>query len=362
MRKASPPENRLTHSVTTLEVLGSTAAQAQPAAVNDGLRSAIRYDLLRTVLWSLTRSGEAAHVVRVLNLAFNSEPCPTAGSIMTASARRDRLRRCLDELEEAGDAEALDDGRWIPAPVRVVPLPGSHSEKLLVGGVPSALLGKDLGDSIVAHGAFRRTSGEAIQRALGLSAESLESWSGIPDGTIREWGKAILGGRLSPYQEDAGKDSVFMLYAPQKARRYAIQTKRWERPWKEAQGRFLAQRSRIFGVVEYRLVEVNRGKVSHSSACLAPGEARRLRYAVDAIEENPTRVHWESQPPQERLEFWSELPKAEQRLFTSLGRLTVDEDRYYPRVWDFESRHWDLVRRRLEQLEVFVSPRHRTRT
>jgi hypothetical protein len=291
------------------------------------------------------------HVLRVLNCAVEiaSVAANDDGAVV-----RERLRSCLEELGEAGDAVSLDDGRWMPAPVRVVPLVHAAAPALLVGGVPTTLLGPDLKKDVIAHGAFRRLRTCLISETLSLPSETLESWNRAPSQALKDWGQAMLNAPLSEYREPQRDESAFRIYAPAKARQGATQLRRWVDRFGDLSGRYLAERSRVFGAREYRVVEIISGRVARSGAVLAPGEDRRLRYAADALAHNPTRVQWKKGRGDVTVTLWSEVPRSEQRLFAALGCLERTEGAYYPRRWHFDHEDASLVRERLRSLSVSI--------
>ncbi|HYG67423.1 MAG TPA: hypothetical protein VD838_07175, partial [Anaeromyxobacteraceae bacterium] len=184
--------------------------------------------------------------------------------------------------------------------------------------------------------------------------ETLESWSRAPTQRLEDWGRAVLTAPLSDYREPQRDESAFRIYAPEKARPGATQLRRWTDRFSDLSGRYLAERSRVFGAREYRVVDLSRGRVERSGAILAPGEDRRLRYAADALAQNPTRVQWKKGRDDVTVTLWSEMPRSEQRLFGALGCLAVTAGAYYPRRWQFARADAPLVRERLRSLSVSI--------
>lgn len=304
--------------------------------------------LVRTVLWALTREGPT-HILRLTNQLLDLATS-NAGTV-DEPALRSRFRRILDDLADAGDILELAGGRWHPAAVREVDLGGLGNGRLLVGGVPTTALPAELRGRIVHDRAFRRVHDDGIREAIGLPIEQLDSWAGAPTDPLAEWAKAILGSALAPY---AGQDggSSWRVYAPQEARRGAPQRWRWLERFDAVSGRLLADRRRIFGAREYRVIEVRQGRVERSGAILLPGEARRLKYAMDALAGNPVEAASESMAETLKLTLWSELPRPELRLFAALGSLEVPADRYYPRIWRISGPAREVAVQRLHALGV----------
>ena len=310
---------------------------------------ALNCALVRTVLWALTRDGRPAHILRVMNLLLDL--ATSHAEAVDEQALRGRLRRILDDLADAGDILELAGGRWHPAAVREVDLGGLGNGHLLVGGVPTSALPGGLRGRVVHDRAFRRVHDDRIREALGLPLEHLDSWAGAPAGSMAEWANEILGSGLAPYVRQDGGGS-WHLYAPAEARRGARQRRRWLERFDALSGRFLADRIRIFGAREYRVIEVRQGRVERSGAILLPGEARRLMYAMDSLAANPVEVLVESVGDTLKLTLWSELPRPELRLFAALGSLEVPADRYYPRTWRIAGPARDVAIQRLHALGV----------
>ncbi len=338
---------------TDLSYVAEEAIRDYVLPLGGAAGEATEYDVLRLVTWSLTRSQEPAHVVRVLNCAVElarsfallSEP---------AEAVRDRLRGRLEDLAEAGDLVWLDEGRWLPAAVRQVPLGDGREGALLVGGIPTSSLPREMGTNVLAHGAYRRLRSLAPFAELALPSEQLDAWTLAPPEPLKEWGQDILQAPLPEYREPQRDESAFRVYLPSRARPGSTQLRRWSDRVGEVSGRYLAERSRVFGAREYRVVELASGRVIKSGNVLAPGEATRLRYALDALSGNPTRVSWHENRDAVVVTLWSSIPRAEQRLLAALGCLEICE-RSYPRRWHFARADAPIVRARLEALAVTIA-------
>jgi hypothetical protein len=269
------------------------------------------------------------------------------------SQRREQLRRILDELSDAGDLVSLPEGRWLPAPTREVILNLDSDERLIVGGVPTNVLPKELRRQIVHHGPYRRVMGPALGDALELPKESMTSWTRGLDRSIVNWSEEILNVELVPYQEPYD-GSRLRIYAPELITKGSLQINRWcERP-KELSGRYLAVRERVFGVKEFRIVELKRGTVVASNDCLAPGDARRLMYALDSRANKPVEIQFGVKGGRFFIVLRSELPRSEQRLFGALGTLVVPEGAYYPRTWWFAECYRTIITQALLALGVIL--------
>lgn len=333
---------------TSIRPLPSAGArEASPVAVSSPLVQ--HCALLRACLWAQAQHGSAVHVLRLLNLAVDLAT-ESAGEAPPPGLREE-LRQALDELAEAGDAISLDQGRWLPAALREVPLPSSDGERLLVGGLPSEALPDALRGLVTSHGPFRRVRGPALGEALALPTEELNTWAGAPEEPLSTWAERLLQAQLESYSAPP-EGLNLRVYAPERADARTPQGFRWTEDLKGLSGRYLSQRQRPFGAREYGLVDLDGGRPNARGAVLLPGEARRLMYAFDAKAGRPTYVGRSYSKETFSLTLGSELPRSEVRLLAVLGTLHVDEGRYYPREWRLPLRVEQLVSTRLLGLGV----------
>jgi hypothetical protein len=306
--------------------------------------------LARGLLWAMTRGGDPAHVLRMVNAGV--DVCGADGGDAERAVRA-RLREALDELAEAGDAIEVGGGHWLPAAVREVAGDASLSTRLLVGGLPTDVLPTHLQAFVDAHGPFRHVHGDALRAELELPTQPLEAWADVPNASLQAWAASLLQSKLPAYSEppDGGR---FRFYSPGAAPRGAVQRARWdERP--PDHGRLLVERRRPTGAREYRIAEVSGRRVERCAAVLLPGEHRRLMYALDERAKNPTRVDVTRADGGLLVVLRSELPWAEQRLFGALGRLLPNaSNNCYPRTWRFDLAHEEAVLARLAALCVVL--------
>jgi len=314
--------------------------------VPDGL--AADCELLRSCIWSLSNGTSPVHILRVLNLALS-----LWDEDQDVHQRRERLREALEELSETGDLVSLPEGRWLPAFTREVSLETNTDERLIVGGLPTGILPDELKRLITHHGPYRRVQGALLGEALDLPKESVASWAGALTESLEEWAGERLNVKLDRYNEPQ-EGSRIRVYAPELARERSTQAKRWfERP-SSISGRFLAARERVFGAREYRIVELREGVIYLIGDTLAPGEARRLMYALDTAAGKPVEVRLGTKGGSLSVTLRSELPRSERRMFGSMGVLEVPESDYYPRTWWFEDRYREPVLSRLQSLRVRI--------
>ena len=304
--------------------------------------------LLRSCIWSLSSAARPVHVLRVLNLVLT-----TWDSDQDVLERREHLHEALEELSDAGDLVSLPEGRWLPAPTREVLLESGSDERLLVGGLPTGVLPTELKKLIVHHGPYRRVKGQMLGDALQLPKESVESWAGSPPKELESWAEKVLSIKLVPYVEPR-EGTRIRIYTPELARDRSPQAKRWfDRP-AGISGRYLAVRERVFGLREYRIVELQNGAVVASNESLSPSDGRRLMYALDLRAGKPVEVQIGAKNGSLSVTLRSELPRSEQRLFGALGVLEVPEEDYYPRTWRFPERYRHIVLSKLQDLRVKI--------
>lgn len=89
-----------------------------------------RAECIRATLWAVTNAGEIP--VYVTRLIGSTEPLLKPDPNFRIARLRSQekgpepkemIREALDEMELVGDVARLPDGYWLPAPLRVVPLP-----------------------------------------------------------------------------------------------------------------------------------------------------------------------------------------------------------------------------------------------
>ncbi|MGN7918752.1 hypothetical protein [Lysobacter sp. 22409] len=292
-----------------------------------------QFELLRSTVWSLATPTGRVHINRILSVALPAWRVQSEDKHASDEGLRAELRSGLSALQDAGDLIELRGGYWVPATVRLVELPQGAGH-LLIGGMPSDLL--PIGqDRIRVQGLYRHLSAPPASLTRLLPCESLASWSRLPTyASLLDWGRGVIDSiERQPYSPSA-QDS-FEFYLPGRARKATPQFKRWFTDTEAATGTLLARRTRAYGAREYRLIDVDSGRLVGSSTL--PGiDVRRLMYCLDLEAQNPVSAQHtlgEDGP------FWlltSELPRPEQRLFSVFGGLTVPEDRPFERRWVFE--------------------------
>lgn len=309
--------------------------------------------LIRNYLWTLSNKGtEPVHIRRLLNMAVQVEVDDLGSLHLAEQRRRERLHEALNELSNSLDIFELPNGRWMPAPVRLVHINNS-GEYLLIGGLPTNLLPEDIANEVIHHGPFRRVKGNKLCKAFELPTESLCSWLNIPSEDLLLWSKEIMEKTvLEPFEL---KDiSRFEIYFSQKP--VNLQVYRWvENSQNIRNGRYLARRYTVMGL-NYRIAEIKNNQIIKLGIPMFGfGDPRRLMYGIDALNNNPIKVAIEKNSDSFCVTIQSELPRAENRLFAALGMLTVPEDKYYPRIWHFNKNDIYQIENSLKTLKVKFS-------
>ncbi len=338
----------------TLRPVSESEAQ-RAAFVSLGLEGGaspadIRIELLRALAWALTGGARPVHIVRLLNRAIDLAT-NLGGTGLEPEFLREVLRSELQSLAAAGDLAELDSGLWLPAPTRLVEVGEGVEFSLLVGGIPSRMLAEAVRIDVSRNGPFRLLKRRAAA-LLSYPLEPLSEWARKPNEPLDAWGRYLLDSDIPEFTEtqDGAK---LELYLPARANRGAPQFKRWYERYEDAKGRFIARRIRVYGAREYRIVEVDRKRVTRSGAILTRHEARRLMYAVDSAANNPTRAKWMARGEGGDLVLTSELPESERRIFGAMGVFEPNPERVYERRWTF-SAHGRQILDTLRDLHIDV--------
>ena len=330
-------------------------AEAWPARVTP---LSVRGEALRSALWALSAGGsELVYVTRLLHAA-RPLALPTAlgvgGVVSDDEAEFTLLRQVLDELEAMGDVASLPHGRWLPAPMRFVPLDAAR-RWVLLGGCPTHCLPAALLECLEHNGVARLLTSDPTRLGLSLPVQAQHDWTRAPREPLIEWARRVVeGAKVKPF-EDA--EASFEYYAPAKARKN-WQFHRWVvRMETLPDGRYLARQTARFGATSYSVVEVHQGSVVSTGALgIDEGDVRRLMYGIDALTGWSVRVDVSRRDAAWCFKLRNELPSAEHRLLTAIGRLRLPPgDAYYPRVWEVTGRYAVQAVRALRGLCVSLS-------
>ena len=262
------------------------------------------------------------------------------------------MRDTLNELELLGDVASLPHGYWLPSPLHLVSLPLIH-RWILIGGRPFHYLLEDMRTKIEHSGIARFLTKEPDDYGLQQVVQPEDQWCCIPQGTIDTWAlRMLLEAELQPVED---LDTVFEFYAPNPFQSVNSQYFRWISDIQTLKdGRYLI-RSRSRGQISrYAVAEVVRSKViATGSISMKNGDLRRLMYGIDALAKCPIRVQIRATNDTWLFLLKSELPRAEYRLFTTLGFLHLPPDgQYYPRTWEIPNNYGLQAAKILERLGI----------
>lgn len=314
----------------------------------------VRGEALRAALWALSAEGtEPVYITRLLHAARPLVPVPleTADDESENDPALRVLGETLNELEAVGDVAPLPRGCWLPAPLRCVPLPMIH-RWILLGGRPTHRLPRVLRESLEHNGVTRLLTADPAQLGIMLPVQDQEDWTRAPRKPLPEWTRGVVeGATVRPFDDP---EATFDCYAPGVALGN-LQYYRWVTdPNTLPDGRYLARQRAKRGPATYSLVQVRRGRVvATGSLDWDEGDVRRLLYGLDSLAGHPVRVRVTRAGAAWVFELRNELPSAEHRLFTALGRLCLPPDgAYYPRRWEVAARYAVQAARALRHLDV----------
>lgn len=242
-------------------------------------------------------------------------------------------RDLLDDLTEQGDLCYLGEGRWLPAPLRLVPL--SQTYFLLVGGMPTYLLPDDLRRVLRLHGSFRHVDVSEIsalksgqEHPLQWQFQSLEGWLGPSPQTLDDLAHFFDQQELQPITHQSVSNTSFEAYDASIDKPQYV---RWQSLDHVVDGRYLLRDRTPWGAKQYSIGYVSDRRLTKQSHVLHHIDIRRLCYALDAQAGKPTRAIWD--PKHGQLILHSELPGRGRKLLSSIGFLQESHESYYPRRW-----------------------------
>lgn len=308
----------------------------------------VRCELLRSTVWGLASPPSTVHISRVLGAALPTWQLLSSRADASEEGLREELRSALTALDDSGDLLALGGGYWASATCRFVRLPKAGF--LLVGGLPTGLL--PLGE-VEHHGPHRHLNQLPALLATKLPIEDLKSWARLPGRfALQDWAKELTDS-LERQAYTPTSSEPFEFYRPEEGKSGTPQFKRWYEDPGRGDRLLLARRARLYGAQEYRLVETHHGRIA--SACDLIGiDVRRLMYALDQAVGKPVRALYRRSSIGIEWILASELPRAEQRVFATLGTLTVPDDRPHQRRW-LVTRNEALAHELLEGLGIQIA-------
>ncbi len=333
-------------TATVNDALYSFRSQLGLTTVEDGGHlEAVAAAVLRATLWALSAAGaRPVHVLRLLGKARNlwalqALLAPEATS--TLAHENGILEGVLEDLGGLGDFARLSGGTWLPAPLRCVPLP-AVGKFLVLGGVPAHLLPSSAVEAMEHTGVARVLTVDPADCGMSLPRQDLWQWCGALPETAKEWALRLLSSvHLSPVDVS---DREWECYWPLKPGSGGLQYRRWTEQWARLRdGRYLFRRRS--NVQRYYIGQVCEGRLD-GLASLPPGQGvvRRLMYGLDAAYGEPVSVQTWATGDAVWFKVRNELPSAELRLLTALGRFHPAADgQYYPRFWEVPRQYAEQV-------------------
>jgi hypothetical protein len=360
-----------------LSNLGLCSDDTEPTTPAD--ESVIQAEVLRVGLWALSGHGseldaQPVYISRLLHAArrlipleirLSEKPIRTDGESDTDTVLQ-ALHRMLDELETIGDVAALPHGRWLPAPLRCVPLP-DVARWFLIGGIPTRELALSVRGACEHVGPARLLTRDPAGLGLIIATQSREDWLRAPNEPIGLWARSIMeSATLQPFEST---DADHEYYAPgnrgSPESRGNLQYHRWMANVQGLpDGRYLIRRKAVFGPVRYALGQIEQGNLGATATLdLGQGDLRRLLYGLDLLADCPVLVR--PQPLESgswEYALANELPGPENRLFLALGRLRPNSDgSYYPRRWEIPASYVTEASNALHRLGIRVEPKQKPR-
>ena len=318
-------------------------------------KEALRTEILRTVIWNSSASesssspfASAASTRRVLTQA-RAMWMPFTSEFQEGDAEYEELsptdleRDLLDALEEQGDVLSLAGGKWLPAPLRLVPLTNTHY--FLVGGMPTHLLPQAVLATLHFHGGFRHLNEDTFSDTIAVpsyigswATQLLDHWLGPSPLTLEQLLQRFHTQTLQALSNPSRDAQNIEIYVPYINKPQVL---RWRSPDHVPSGRYLMRTQNAWGMNRYSIGEIHDHLLLHQADVPPSTDIRRLCYALDYEAQSPTQVVWDHKDGS--LILKSELPMRERKLLTSIATLRTPDDGYYPRTW------------------VGIAPRHRSK-
>jgi len=289
------------------------------------------FELLRSIVWCQSRGQHQVHIAKILNAGIPVWRLMCGRRDVPEKTLREELSSALKTLQEVGDLIEAPGGRWLSATTRRITNVEMGID-LIVGGAPNSALPFNI-HTIRHHGPYRHLTADSIVGPF-VPCESLPSWARLPETTLSEWAAQMLSSlRRLPYTPTSSES--FDFYQPETARAGVPQYRRWSEQLKTANGTFLAMRKRIYNAKEYRIVDVEDGRISR--ICEFPSrDARRMMYALDCEARNPVVAIMSAEKHETMVLLKSEIPSQEKLVFAALGKLSIPSNRPFERRWIFK--------------------------
>lgn len=313
---------------------------------------------LRSALWSFWASEQRPiYITRLLGAATRMLLPWQSDDDDEASEQSipNQLRAALQELDVLGDLAALPNGRWAPAPMRVVRLPAT-GKYLLLSGAPTEVLPPAVKAVLTYNGVARLMHNHRAISGLNAPELPIQEWLRLPAESLADWTRNVLN---AVHFEPPG-DLQVEVYAPQLAAPRDDHYFRWRQlTHRMADGRYLARTRLQRGSTMYYIAQVSSGRLEAvGTPNFGDGDVRRFMYGLDLLADRPVRVSAKRNRNHWSFTLRSELPRAEYRQFMTIGTERLPTDgKYYPRWWDVPSAYVPEAERALRNLGIEVEKR-----
>ena len=333
---------------------------------------AVRAELLRAALWELSvvrQRGAAPDAAATTQQVLGRARAlwePLEDTLWTAphQEREEEARlgeeesdgpgrAFLDTLAEDGDVLALGRGRWLPAPLRLVPI--SEELNVLVGGLPTALLPEPVRRGLRFHGHFRQVAGGVLptgRRGDHWQFQTQESWLGTLSPPVSELVEQFARQELTPVlRNDTPSLEAYVARLDQPLEW------RWRPLEKVHDGRYLLRNTGSWGQGRYSTGEVRGHNLVKQGQVPPFIELRRLLHALATAAGAPARARWERNGT--ILSLSSALPARERKKLAILASPQRGQT-YAPYRWSVETQHNREVWTLLTALGMRVQTEQRT--
>lgn len=293
-----------------------------------------------------------------LNLSQEKRPS-TLEQEAEGDIHPDRVRRILEILEDLRDFMEVENGYWLPTPVRLIQ-PPEKEKVFVVGGAATADLSSILGADVKLSGFMRYVDRKALPEPI-LKDEtwwqSYEDWLGDSPKDLRAWTESSLSKARQRLRPSASNFINFEVYYPL-AQVSPLQFFRWIRfeelskilitpPGDLFLCRTLSQRFQT-APTKYWFGAITMNTLKNEAPVLSR-DVRRLLYGLDLICDSPTQAVWETGGV---IILRSWLPQEERRLLLALGQDVSPKFNRLPLRYRINSEWQDLIISALRNLGI----------
>lgn len=297
-----------------------------------------------------------------LNLPEQKRPCVIESQTQCENYL-DHVRRILESLSDLRDVIELDNGYWLPTPLRLIQLPEREKVFIIGGGATSELQNKiKLGTEVKYSGLIRYLERKELPKQILEDKawwQSYEDWLGTIPKDIRDWTKASLTDARQRLSPSASNLTNFEVYFPP-ARGNSLQYFRWihfedlSRTLATLPGDVVLCRTVLQGFqinpTKYWFGTIAMNGLKTEAPVLQQN-IRRLLYGLDLIYNSPTQAFLE---PDGVIILKNWLPPEERRLFLALGQDVSPNPDRLPLNYRFNSEWQEFIISVLKNLGIRI--------